>query len=84
MPMYDYECDSCQTQFPVMCKIADREIPKPCPECGSTTHQVIISAPMQADGGRIGRAKPPKEFQNLLKSIHKRNPGSRMNEYADV
>lgn len=86
MPMYDYQCDACQTIYPVMCRIADREIPKECPNCHSTedSHQVILGAPSLGDANRLGVNKPSEGFRSLLKSIHERNPGSRMNEYADV
>ena len=85
MPMYDFQCQECETTFPIMCRISERETPKPCPNCQSeNTQQVILSAPMMGEAERVSGKKPPAEFRNLLKSIHQRNPGSRMNEYADV
>jgi putative FmdB family regulatory protein len=46
MPIYDFECASCGP-FSVMRRIADREKPCRCPECGSEGGRVI-SAPSLA------------------------------------
>ena len=44
MPIYQYECQSCETQFEAMATIAKREAPQECPDCGSLDSLKIITA----------------------------------------
>lgn len=46
MPIYDFECASCGP-FSVMRRIADREKPCRCPDCG-TEGSRVVSAPSLA------------------------------------
>ncbi|WP_150739154.1 FmdB family zinc ribbon protein [Pandoraea anapnoica] len=53
MPIYDFECGSCGT-FAVMRRIADRDAPCHCPECGGEGARVI-TAPALALMGNASR-----------------------------
>ncbi|MDR5738352.1 MULTISPECIES: zinc ribbon domain-containing protein [unclassified Caballeronia] len=44
MPVYDYECARCGA-FETVRRIAERDEPAPCPECGETAMRVTIGAP---------------------------------------
>lgn len=43
MPVYDYHCEACQTQFQFRHAITSD--PPPCPRCGSRVRQIFLSAP---------------------------------------
>ena len=43
MPIYEYQCQSCQHETEIMHKIAD-EPRTTCPECGEETLKKMISA----------------------------------------
>ena len=45
MPIYDYRCDNCGKTYDVFHKV--REVPEDiiCPDCASTRHTRLISAP---------------------------------------
>ena len=43
MPIYEYECESCDVRFELMQKFSDKPVKK-CPKCGGTVHKVL-SAP---------------------------------------
>ncbi len=45
MPIYDYRCDSCGTTYDVFHKVREVEEDIVCPECKSTNHTRLISAP---------------------------------------
>ena len=48
MPTYDYRCPDCGT-FEAMRRIADRDAPAVCPQCGLQAERVLIAAPYLAD-----------------------------------
>ncbi|WP_087644415.1 FmdB family zinc ribbon protein [Caballeronia choica] len=53
MPVYDYECAECGA-FEAVRRIAERDDPAVCPECGSTAARIVIGAPAlggNASGG---------------------------------
>lgn len=43
MPIYEYECESCDKRFELIQKFSDKPVKK-CPKCGGTVHK-ILSAP---------------------------------------
>jgi putative FmdB family regulatory protein len=43
VPIYEYECESCDERFELMQKFSDKPVKK-CPKCGGTVHKVL-SAP---------------------------------------
>lgn len=44
MPIYEFECSSCQTRFERLQKLADAD-PDACPECGKATVRRRLTAP---------------------------------------
>ncbi|SAK63138.1 FmdB family regulatory protein [Caballeronia temeraria] len=44
MPVYDYECADCGA-FEAVRRIAERDDPAVCPQCGATAGRVTIGAP---------------------------------------
>jgi putative FmdB family regulatory protein len=52
MPTYDYACQACGG-FDALRRLADRDQPAPCPDCGAASPRVLASAPQLAlmDGG---------------------------------
>jgi putative FmdB family regulatory protein len=50
MPVYDYECASCGA-FEAVRRIAERDDPAACPECGATAARVTIGAPSVGSSG---------------------------------
>ena len=49
MPLYEYECDSCQHRFEVIQKFSDAPVDT-CPKCGSAVHKLISSPAIQFKG----------------------------------
>jgi putative FmdB family regulatory protein len=43
VPIYEYECESCDQRFELMQKFSDKPVKK-CPQCGGAVHKVL-SAP---------------------------------------
>jgi putative FmdB family regulatory protein len=43
VPIYEYECESCDKRFELIQKFSDKPVKK-CPKCGGTVHK-ILSAP---------------------------------------
>lgn len=43
MPIYEYECETCDDRFELIQKFSDKPIKK-CPKCGGAVHKVL-SAP---------------------------------------
>lgn len=40
MPIYEYECQSCDERFELMQKFSDKPVKK-CPKCGGAVHKVL-------------------------------------------
>jgi putative FmdB family regulatory protein len=85
MPMYEYQCGSCNVVFErqrTMSKMLEPET-EPCPECSAeTVKKVILTAPGLADPMRLGLRKPDSGFREVLHKIHEKTPGSRLNQTA--
>jgi len=45
MPIYDYRCDDCGKIYDVFHKVREVVDDVVCPDCGSTNHTRLISAP---------------------------------------
>lgn len=85
MPLFDYQCKSCGNQFEILCKISERNNLYECPNCSSNeTHQVILSSPSLVSSMRIGMNPKQREFREVLNKIHKRTPGSTLNQTTDI
>jgi putative FmdB family regulatory protein len=40
VPIYEYECESCDKRFELMQKFSDKPVKK-CPHCGGAVHKVL-------------------------------------------
>ena len=40
VPIYEYECESCDERFELMQKFSDKPVKK-CPKCGGAVHKVL-------------------------------------------
>ena len=49
MPLYEYECDTCQHRFEVIQKYSDAPIDT-CPKCGGPVHKLFSSPAIQFKG----------------------------------
>jgi putative FmdB family regulatory protein len=49
MPVYDYHCAECGN-FETARRIAERDEPTPCPQCGNAAARVVIGAPSLGGG----------------------------------
>jgi len=43
MPIYEYECQSCQNRYDIMCRITEADTAKSCPKCASVESKRRIS-----------------------------------------
>ena len=86
MPYYDYHCVNCTETFEQFRKISERDEPTVCPVCGEG-HLLNrnVGSPLVAYSvtvpGSYGR-NVPDGFKEVLKRIHSRAPGSRLNELS--
>lgn len=84
MALYDYQCTSCSATFELSKKISDRDdvSNETCPECatvGQITRQV--GSPMVGYSiATSGYGRPPEGFREVLRKIHDRAPGSKMDK----
>lgn len=80
MPLYDYECVNCGYEFAEIHSIATRHEPEKiaCPKCNLLSIQKRIGTPKVCDPVRVGVTKVPSGFKDVLRQIHARTPGSRL------
>lgn len=84
MPIYEYGCNKCGYEFTKLQKMSDRLVPteETCPACDEYgIEQVILSAPGIADPVRIGVTKKDSNFNEVLKGIHKKTAGSKIDTF---
>ena len=78
--IYDYACNHCGVEFEKSLKLKDREMPlyQPCPSCGryEGIKQIIKSPTRTVDPQVAGRMRPDDTWNNFLKDMKRKNPGS--------
>ena len=81
MPLYSYECKSCENFFDDSFSINERKTPteKPCSECGGEVVQAITGMNI-GDSVRLGITKPSSEFTEVLTRISDNNPRSKLHQ----
>lgn len=79
MPLYDRKCNECDALFEVNCKIAEKDNPHECPECGATDGAWMFGTPMAIAPDRLGRGRDGG-MKEVLQKIHERNPKSILRE----
>ena len=86
MPLYDYECPNCETEHQRMLSVSDGDKPTEedteCPNClGMFKMKRLMPKSVNfIDPVRLGVTKPPMEFKETLKEIHRRTPGSQLGD----
>lgn len=79
MPLYDKNCQSCNCIFDIQCRIADKDIPRECPNCGSTDSIYLIGAPtLSRHSERLMTHRKDNGFSEVLAKIKERNPGTNL------
>ena len=76
MPTYDYQCEGCGP-FEKIRRIAERNAPADCPQCGEASPRVLISAPSFADmpsDKRLAMATNEKACHEPKSSASLRHP----------
>ena len=71
MPMYDFYCSSCSCEFEDM--VGPDEACPPCPNCGSTDTERLLSAANLKHG-----AKPFKAVSYTHRDVYKRQDKNSM------
>lgn len=85
MPTYDFQCINCEKRFEHVCRISELNDRIICPHCGSIrVAQKIFTAPKRAESHRLGKNMRQREFQEVLGSIHKRSPGSTLDQTTEI
>ena len=75
MPTYDKKCNECDELFDVICRIADKDLPKECPYCGSMDSVYMLQAPtLSRHSERLMTHKKDRGFAEVLSKISERNP----------
>lgn len=75
MPLYDKSCLMCGTLFEVSCKIAEKDLPKECPNCGSIETVYRIGNPaLSRHSERLMTHKKDAGFNEVIQRIASRHP----------
>lgn len=48
MPVYEYLCDGCGSDFTALRPMSQSSQPHPCPDCGGEAQRALLSAPAYA------------------------------------
>jgi putative FmdB family regulatory protein len=78
MPIYDYKCPACDTDFEKTVRMANYLDPQECPKCQTMSDRTVKGAPSLGDPMRLGLQKPDNAFRDVLRNIHERTPGSQL------
>lgn len=76
MPVYEYACEECGP-FAALRPMAEYADPQACPDCGSSSPRVMLTAPMLAnmDAGRRTAFATNERSQHEPKSTKKHGAG---------
>lgn len=85
MPTYEIACFPCEDIFEVTCLISDRDNLHPCPNCGTTSNERLMAAPMilkqsYHDGYNRGAAWQELKQIARLKAARANLPDSKRTE----
>lgn len=76
MPIYDYKCSACSTEFEKTVKMVNYKDDQECPSCSTMASRFVKGAPGIGDPMRLGITKPTEGWRSVLQKIHERTPGS--------
>ena len=86
MPRYDFECPNCNMIHEKYLRIAEMDEPvkneTECPHCLGMfkMKRLMPRGTTFIDPVRLGVTKPPSQFKEVLKEIHRRAPGSELGD----
>jgi len=70
MPIYEYRCTECDTEYEELVKMDSPYVP-PCPFCDGKSRKVVLHAP-KIDWGAMGAQKNAgPEFIDRFEKVHK-------------
>ena len=81
MPLYEFHCNKCDSDFERFTKIADKDavLTEPCPHCAEVGDVYAkMSAIPLVDPVRLGVSGPPKALRERLEAIKKNTHKSDM------
>jgi putative FmdB family regulatory protein len=87
MPIYTYQCKTCEFVHEESLKISERDEPltKACVKCGGSIHErIIVSAPLMGDPVRLGFRKPDSSIKEALSRTHEKTPGSQLKKHSNL
>ena len=58
MPIYEYSCPKCKTEFELRRPISEADKPAECPKCGSEAQKLISGFACKTGSYLQGAAKP--------------------------
>jgi len=83
MPLYDFECESCNHNYEEFQTIAnmDKPLKMPCPACESKGNIIrIVGSGRIVDSARLestkGRLRPTKDFTEVMTRMKKKHTQS--------
>lgn len=70
MPVYSFQCESCEKVFDKTLKMASRDEPLglPCESCGGKVKRIITAAPRIVSGVSVSD-KRPEGWKDVLRNI---------------
>lgn len=84
MPLYDYECSSCNGTFEAIARSSEPEAPcaDPCPLCNESGNikKVILGCPPIVSGVIGVTHRVPHELRQRLREIKKAHPLGRLQD----
>lgn len=77
--IYNYQCSNCNHEFELKLPMSDRLTPteSPCPNCNELSVSQKVVNPMHF---RFNEFKQDTGFSKKLHEIHKRTPGSQLDQ----
>lgn len=50
MPLYVFRCEACEDQHELLVKLADFDVPQPCPDCESSMRRLVVPVAFNLPG----------------------------------
>lgn len=88
MPTYSFRCDLCDADFDKVLRVADYNVPQPCPTCAGETHRVLVPVAFVLQGdawpGKAIRVKNQMATKNARLGSKMKDRGSGVNLAPNV
>ncbi len=78
MPVYEYRCPKCGTDFELMRRMDEMSKPAPCPKCGAEAERLVSAAASKVGFYVRPAAKPAfrKPFEESDKTVGEKEKSS--------